>query len=82
MKLERKMKQRMRGDNLILCILIVILIAVALLVGARQGYELGIKNANIHYSSFIKDNCMCFVPADQYENKLFQLPKSLNISIN
>jgi len=82
MKLERKMKQRMRGNNLVLYILIMILIAIALFVGICYGYELGIKNANIHYSSFIKDNCMCFVPANQYENKLFQLPKSLNISIN
>jgi len=75
-------KNRMKGDNLILCILIVILIAIALLVGARQGYELGIKNCNKHYSAFIQNNCMCFVRIDKYEAERFIPTDVLNITVS
>lgn len=82
MKLERKKNQRMRGDNLGLCILIILLITIALLVGARQGYELGIKKCNKHYSEFIRNNCMCFVRADLYKTERFIPIDVLNISIS
>ncbi len=81
MKSKKEKKQRMRGDNLILCILIVILIAIALLVGVSYGYELGIKNCNKHYSAFIQNNCMCFIPANQYETERFIPIDVLNISV-
>ncbi len=75
-------KKRNKGDNLILCILIAILIAIALLVGARQGYELGIKKCNKHYSAFIRNNCMCFVRIDKYETERFIPTDVLNITVS
>lgn len=77
-----KSKQRAKGDNLILCILIVILITIALLVGARRGFELGIKNCNSHYSWFIRNNCMCFIPVNQYETERFIPIDVLNLTIS
>jgi len=82
MKSKKEKKKRMRGDNLILCILIVILITIALLVGARQGYELGIKNCNKHYSAFIRNNCMCYTPIHQYGTERFIPIDVLNISVS
>jgi len=75
-----KSKQRMKGDNLVLCILFLILITIALLVGAGQGYELGIKNCNKHYSAFIQNNCMCYIPVNQYETERFIPIDVLNLS--
>lgn len=72
----------MKGDNTILCILIVILITIALLVGARQGYELGIKKCNKHYSAFIQNNCMCYIPVNQYETERFIPIDVLNITVS
>lgn len=71
-----------KGDNLILCILIVILITLALLVGVRQGFELGIKKCNNHYSRFIRNNCMCFVRIDKYETERFIPIDMLNLTIS
>jgi len=73
---------RKRGNNLILLILIVIIIAIALLVGASYGYEFGIKKCNRHYSNFISNNCMCFVPVNQYETERFIPITILNLSLN
>lgn len=77
-----KSKKRMKGDNFILCILIVIIIAVALLVGASYGYELGVKKCNNHYSVFIENNCMCFIPVNAYESERFIPTTILNLSIS
>jgi len=43
MKSERKQKQRMKGNNTILLILIVMLVAMATFAGISHGYKLGIK---------------------------------------
>lgn len=77
-----KSKKRMKGDNIYLSILIVIIITVALLVGVSYGYELGIKKCNKHYSAFIQNNCMCFVPISQYETKRFIPTDVLNITVS
>ena len=78
MKSERK---RMKGDNLALYILIILLIAVALLVGARQGYELGIKMCNNHYSGYIRNNCVCRDPLNVYQTERFIPQTMLNLSV-
>ena len=75
-----KSKERMKGDNLVLVILIIILITIALLVGARQGFELGVKICNNHYSVFIRNNCICFVPVNTYESERFIPITILNLS--
>jgi len=82
MKSERKIKNRMKGDNIILSILIIIIIAIALLVGASYGYEFGIKKCNNHYSGFILNNCMCYIPVNQYETERFIPLTMLNLSLN
>ena len=64
-------KRRMRGDNLILSILIIILITLALLVGVSQGYRKGVKMCNSYYSSHISNHCVCYVPVNQYETERF-----------
>ena len=75
------MKQRMKGDNLVLCILVILLITIALLVGARQGYDLGIKKCNNHYSGYIRNNCMCNNPVNVYETERFIPLTILNLSV-
>lgn len=75
-----KTKPRTKGNNTILMILIVIIITLALLLGVRQGFELGIKKCNKHYSGFIKNNCYCFVPASPYETERFIPLTLLNLS--
>lgn len=72
--------KRKRGDNLILCILIVILIATALLVGARQGYEKGVILCNKHYSAYITNQCVCYIPVNIYETERFIPTTILNLS--
>jgi hypothetical protein len=81
MKSEKIEKQRMKGDNLVLYILIILLIAIALLVGARQGYELGIKMCNNHYSGYIRNNCMCRIPMDVYKTERVIPVTMLNLSV-
>jgi len=77
-----KAKQRMRGDNLVLSILIVISIILALLVGAGQGFELGIKKCNKHYSEFIDDKCYCFINVNPYQTERVIPLSMLNLSLN
>jgi len=64
-----KTENRMKGDNLVLYIVIIILLAVALLVGASYGYELGVKMCNNYYLSHIKNNCVCYTPMDVYKTE-------------
>ena len=64
-----KPKNRMKGDNLALYIIMIILLILALLVGMGQGFELGIKKCNKHYSNFISDNCYCFVNVNPYQTE-------------
>jgi len=59
----------MKGDNLVLFIIMIIIIAIAILVGASYGYELGIKKCNKYYSDFIDDNCYCFVNINPYQTE-------------
>ena len=75
-----KQKQRMKGDNLVLSILIIILITIALLIGAGQGYDLGIKKCNKHYSGYIRNNCMCRDPVNVYETERVIPITILNLS--
>ena len=72
----------MKGDNLVLFILIILLITIALLVGARQGYELGVKMCNNHYSGYIRNNCICRAPINIYETERFIPQSMLNLSVN
>ena len=77
-----KQKQRMKGDNLVLYILIIILITIALLVGVGQGYKLGIKKCNEHYSGYIRNNCMCRNPVNIYQTERF-IPQTIsNLSVS
>ena len=64
-----KPKNRMKGDNLVLFIIMIIIIAIAILVGASYGYELGIKKCNKHYSDFIDDKCYCFINVNPYQTE-------------
>ena len=77
-----KAKQRMRGDNLVLSILIVISIILALLMGARQGFELGIKKSNSYYSTHIRNHCVCYIPIGIYQTERFIPLTILNLSLN
>ena len=77
-----KTKQRMKGDNLILSILIVILIFLALLVGAEQGFELGIKKSNSYYSTHIRNHCICYIPVNRYKTERVIPLTLLNLSLN
>ena len=77
-----KSKKRMKGNNTVLLILITILLAIALLVGASYGYELGVKKCNSHYSIYISNNCICFVPVNTYESERFIPTTILNLSIS
>ena len=70
----------MNGDNLALYIVIIILLAVALLVGASYGYELGVKVCNNHYSGYIRNNCMCRAPVNVYETERFIPIDVVNLS--
>ena len=72
--------KRNKGDNMVLFILIVIIIAVALLVGASYGYELGVKKCNSHYSGYIRNNCMCHSSINIYETERFIPITMLNLS--
>ena len=77
-----KPKQRMKGDNLVLCILIIIMIAIALLAGASYGYELGIKMCNNHYSGYIRNNCVCRDSVNVYKTERV-IPQTMsNLSIS
>ena len=75
-----KVKQRMRGDNLALYILIIILIILSLLIGVGRGSELGIKKCNKHYSDFIDDNCYCVVDLNPYQTERVVPTSILNSS--
>ena len=71
----------MNGDNLALYVAIIIFLAVALLVGASYGYELGVKSCNNHYSGYIRNNCMCRAPMDVYKTERFIPQTMLNLSV-
>ena len=76
------MKKRMKGDNLVLTILIIVIIAVALLAGVSYGYEFRRKKCNAYYSNFIRNNCMCSIPVNSYESERFIPTTVLNLSVN
>jgi len=76
-----KPNQRMKGDNLVLCILIIVLLILALLVGVKRGFELGVKVCNNHYSGYIRNNCMCRAPMDVYKTERFIPQTMLNLSV-
>jgi len=82
MKSERKTKNRMKGDNTILLILIVMLVAMATFAGISHGYKLGIKNCNIHYDEYIGRYCICLVPQTNYQDEGFIPPSILNLNIS
>jgi len=75
-----KPKNRMKGDNLVLFIIMIIIIAIAILVGASYGYELGIKKCNKHYTDFIDDNCYCVVDLNPYQTERVVPTSILNSS--
>ena len=77
---QMKSKQKMKGDNLILFILIVMLITIALLVGVRQGYEKGVNLSNKYYSAYISNYCVCYEPLNLYETERFIPITILNLS--
>ena len=70
----------MKGDNLVLVILIIIIITIALLVGVRQGYELGVNAVNKYYSAYISNNCICYTPINAYKTERFIPITILNLS--
>jgi len=75
-----KPKNRMKGDNLALYIIMIILLILALLVGMGQGFELGIKKCNKHYTDFIDDNCYCVVDLNSYQTERVVPTSILNSS--
>ena len=77
-----KTKQRMKGDNLALFILIVIIIAIALFCGIDYGYELGIKKSNSYYSTHIRNHCICYIPVNIYKTERVIPLTLLNLSLN
>ena len=82
MKSESVNKNRMKGDKLALYIIMIIIIAIAILVGASYGYELGIKKCNRYYSGFIRNNCYCHVSVNPYQTERFIPTTLLNLSLN
>jgi len=79
---QEKTENKMNGDNLALYVAIIIFLAVALLVGASYGYELGVKSCNNHYSGYIRNNCMCYSPLSVYKTERLIPPNMLNFSIS
>jgi len=77
-----KRKERMKGDNLVLYILMIVLIVLALLVGVRQGFEKGVSSCNNYYLSHIKNNCVCYTPINVYKTERFIPIGMLNLSIS
>ena len=75
-----KSKERMKGDNLVLFILIIILVALALLVGANQGYEKGVNSCNKYYSAYVNNYCVCYSPISLYKTERFIPMTILNLS--
>ena len=77
-----KQKQRMRGDNLILSILIIIIVAIVLFFGIDYGYEKGVILCNKYYSAYISNYCVCYVPINIYETERF-IPQTIsNLSVS
>lgn len=73
-----KSRKRMKEDNLVLFILIIMLIAIALLVGASYGYEKGVIACKQYFLEYVNKSCICF---DRYESYDFERPiPILNLS--
>jgi len=81
-EIKIKPKNRMRGDNLVLYILIIMLIAIALLVGASYGHEKGVNLCNKYYLNHIKNNCVCYEPLNLYKTERFIPTTMLNLSVS
>ena len=75
-----KGKKRMKGENLILSILIIMLLAVALFVGISYGYEKGANMCNKYYSAYISNYCVCYEPINIYKTERFIPISMINLS--
>jgi len=65
-------------------VMIIVLIAVALLIGAGLGYEKGVNVCKEIYQAYISRMCLCTDGRTAYMNVTRSIPEHLfsNISIN
>ena len=71
---------RKKGDNTVLLILVIIILAVALFVGISYGHEKGVILCNKYYSAHINNQCVCYAPVNLYKTERFIPISIINLS--